>query len=212
MHVVDDVELGERMKTERDYGTRWTRVVLPVVAMSLPAWHATTAHAYDATEKPSTTSFKITSAAFPAMATIPKKYTCEGAETSPPLEWTGAPAQTKSFVFIEDDPDAPDPAAPKKTWVHWVLYAIPAGVTRLAEGASSARPAGTKAGTNDFGKTTYGGPCPPKGRHRYFHKIYALDTVLEFPGVAPKKADVEVAMKGHVLAQAQLVGTYQKGR
>lgn len=158
-------------------------------------------------------SFKITSPAFAAMTPIPKKYTCEGPETSPPLEWAGAPSGTKSFAFIEDDPDAPDPAAPKRVWVHWVLYAIPISVTRLAEGASgSGLPKGIGVGTNDFGKAAYGGPCPPKGRHRYFHKIYALDTVLAFPNTSPKKADVEAAMKGHVLATAELVGTYQKGQ
>ncbi|HVW25029.1 MAG TPA: YbhB/YbcL family Raf kinase inhibitor-like protein [Polyangiaceae bacterium] len=158
-----------------------------------------------------TSSLKITSPAFAAMGAIPKKYTCEGTEASPPLEWTGAPAGTKSYALIEDDPDAPDPAAPKRVWVHWVLYSIPASVTRLAEGASSSLPKGVKTGTNDFGKAGYGGPCPPKGRHRYFHKIYALDTVLDLAG-SPKKADVEAAMKGHVLAKAELVGTYQKGQ
>ena len=167
----------------------------------------------EAAEGSASSSLKITSPAFAQMGSIPKKYTCEGAETSPPLEWTGAPSTTKSFVLIEDDPDAPDPAAPKQVWVHWVLYGIPVAATRLAEGASSgALPKGAKAGTNDFGKTQYGGPCPPKGRHRYFHKLYALDVVLDFPGASPKKAEVEAAMKGHVLAKAELVGTYQKGQ
>ena len=160
-----------------------------------------------------TASFKITSTAFAAMGAMPKKYTCEGSETSPPLEWTGAPPHTKSFVVIIDDPDAPDPAAPKRVWVHWVVYGIPASVTRLAEGASSSGlPPGAKAGKNDFGNTNYGGPCPPIGRHRYFHKIYALDNVLDFADRSPGKADVEAAMKGHVLARAELVGTYQKGK
>lgn len=162
-------------------------------------------------EGSTTSSLKITSPAFASMGAIPKKYTCEGAEVSPPLEWSGAPAGTKSYALIEDDPDAPDPAAPKRVWVHWVLYSVPASVSRLAEGGSSSLPKGVKTGTNDFGKAGYGGPCPPKGRHRYFHKIYALDTVLDLPGI-PKKADVEAAMKGHVLAKAELVGTYQKGQ
>jgi Raf kinase inhibitor-like YbhB/YbcL family protein len=179
---------------------RWSKALTATIALITPMALAT----------PS--SFKVTSPAFSSMGAIPKKYTCEGGDTSPPLEWTGAPAGTKSFVLVEDDPDAPDPAAPKRVWVHWVVYAIPPTVTRLAEGASSALPKGAKAGTNDFGKTQYGGPCPPKGRHRYFHKVYALDTVLDLPGASAKKADVESAMKGHVLAEAELVGTYQKGQ
>jgi Raf kinase inhibitor-like YbhB/YbcL family protein len=179
---------------------RWSKALTAAIALITPMALA------------GASSFKVTSPAFSAMGAIPKKYTCEGSDTSPPLEWTGAPSGTKSFVLIEDDPDAPDPAAPKQVWVHWVVYAIPAAVTKLAEGASGALPKGAKAGTNDFGKTQYGGPCPPKGRHRYFHKVYALDTVLDLPAGSAKKAEVEAAMKGHVLAQAELVGTYQKGQ
>ena len=163
-------------------------------------------------KSPSSTSFTITSPGFKEMGEMPKKYTCEGSDTSPPLEWSGAPSSTKSFALIVDDPDAPDPAKPQRVWVHWVLYAIPPTTTKLAEGAStSGLPEGTKVGKNDWSKTTYGSPCPPIGRHRYFHKIYALDKVLEFPS-SPTKAEVESAMKGHVLAHAELVGTYQKGR
>ncbi len=131
---------------------------------------------------------------------------------SPPLEWSGAPAGTRSFALIVDDPDAPDPKAPKTTWVHWVLYDIPAGATGLPAGVDSkSLPPGTREGLNDWKRTGYGGPCPPVGRHRYFHKLYALDTVLGDLG-RPTKAKLEAAMKGHVLAQAELVGRYQRGR
>lgn len=157
-------------------------------------------------------SLAILSLAFAANGAIPAQYTCEGADRSPPLSWSGAPPGTKSFALVVDDPDAPDPAAPRMTWVHWVLYDIPAGATALPEAvAPSALPAGTREGTNDWGRTGYGGPCPPIGRHRYFHKLYALDTVLGDLG-RPRKAALEKAMKGHILAQAQLVGTYQKSR
>lgn len=161
-------------------------------------------------EKEGAMALSVQSPAFASMAGIPRKYTCEGSDTSPPLEWSGAPANTKSFVVLVEDPDAPDPAAPQRIWVHWLLYAVPPTVHRLPEGAASAGlPAGIKVGKNDWGKETYGGPCPPKGRHRYFHKVFALDTVLSFPG-APTKADVVSAMQGHVVAQAEVVGTYEK--
>ncbi|HSE13568.1 MAG TPA: YbhB/YbcL family Raf kinase inhibitor-like protein, partial [Rudaea sp.] len=153
----------------------------------------------------------LTSPAFGAGQPIPKKYTCEGGDRSVPLAWTGAPAATKSFALIVDDPDAPDPAAPRMTWVHWVLYNVPATATSLAEGSSSASlPAGAVEGRNDFGRVRFGGPCPPVGRHRYFHKLYALDVVLP-SGKALDKPALEAAMKGHVLAHAELMGTYQKG-
>ena len=157
-------------------------------------------------------SLAILSLAFAAHGAIPAQYTCEGADRSPPLAWSGAPPGTKGFALVVDDPDAPDPAAPRMTWVHWVLYDIPAGATALAEAVKpSALPAGTREGTNDWGRAGYGGPCPPIGRHRYFFKIYALDTVLGDLG-RPRKAALEKAMQGHILAQAQLVGTYQKAR
>ena len=143
-------------------------------------------------------------------ATIPAQYTCEGDDISPPLAWTGAPAGTKSLVLIVDDPDAPDPAAPRMTWVHWVLYNLPAAAAGLAEAIEpSALPRARARALNDWGRTGYGGPCPPIGRHRYFHKLYALDTVLPDLG-RPRKAALEKAMKGHVLGEAVLVGTYQK--
>jgi len=157
-------------------------------------------------------SLVLTSAAFAALGAIPTLHTCEGRDVSPALAWTGVPAAAKSLVLIVDDPDAPDPNAPKMTWVHWVLYNLPPDASGLAEGiAPSALPAGTREGKNDWKRTGYGGPCPPIGRHRYFHKLYALDTLLPDLGPATK-AEVEAAMKGHVLAQAELVGTYQKQR
>ena len=153
-------------------------------------------------------SMTLTSSAFADNGTIPAKYTCEGQDLSPPLAWSGVPANARSLVLIVDDPDAPDPAAPKMTWVHWMLYDIPAGASGLAEGVT-ALPAGTREGLNDWQRTGYGGPCPPVGRHRYFHKLYALDVALPDLG-RPTKAKLEAAMKGHVVAQAQLIGTYQK--
>lgn len=152
----------------------------------------------------------ITSSAFVHEGPIPAKYTCEGIDVSPPLTWTGAPSGTKSLVLVVDDPDAPDPTAPKMTWVHWVLYDIPPATTSVAENADKlGLPPGTKVGINDWRRQAYGGPCPPIGSHRYFHKLYALDTTL--PALtAPTKADVETAMKGHILAEAVLMGTYQK--
>jgi Raf kinase inhibitor-like YbhB/YbcL family protein len=152
----------------------------------------------------------ISSPAFGAGASIPAVYTCEGRDASPPLEWRGIPGGTKSLALIVDDPDAPDPRAPKMTWVHWVLANLPPGTSGLPEGvARGALPAGTVEGLNDWKRTGYGGPCPPIGRHRYFHKLYALDTVLD--GLdRPTKSQVEAAMKGHVLAHAELIGTYEK--
>jgi Raf kinase inhibitor-like YbhB/YbcL family protein len=130
---------------------------------------------------------------------IPSKYTCEGANISPPLAWDGVPEGTKSLVLIIDDPDAPDPKAPQMVWVHWVVYNIPPDTKGLPENASNAGlPEGTELGLNDFKKTAYGGPCPPIGRHRYFHKLYALDITLELRRAS--KPEIELAMKGHRLA------------
>lgn len=158
------------------------------------------------------TSLQISSSVFAHGESIPRQFTCEGADHSPPLSWSGAPAATRSFALIVDDPDAPDPAAPKMTWVHWVLYNLSAGTTGLAEGVSPhALPSGTLQGKNDWKRTGYGGPCPPIGRHRYFHKLYALDCMLP-DLVEPNKDHLLRAMKGHVLAQAELVGTYEKQR
>jgi Raf kinase inhibitor-like YbhB/YbcL family protein len=154
---------------------------------------------------------KITApGAFEHDGPIPRRHTCEGDDVSPPLAWSQVPAAAKSLALIVDDPDAPDPAAPKMTWVHWVLYNIPASATGLAQGvAAKGLPAGTREGLNDWKRTGYGGPCPPIGRHRYFFKLYALDIVLPDLGRAAK-AHVERAMKGHVVGEATLIGTYQK--
>ncbi|MDF3838717.1 YbhB/YbcL family Raf kinase inhibitor-like protein [Cupriavidus basilensis] len=155
-------------------------------------------------------SLTLTSTAFANGSEIPAGHTCEGADTSPPLAWSGVPAGTRSLALIVDDPDAPDPAAPLMTWVHWVLYDIPPDGAGLAGGiAPASLPGGTREGVNDWHRTGYGGPCPPLGRHRYFFKLYALDAVLPDLGKA-SKATLEKAMHGHVLAQAALVGTYQK--
>jgi Raf kinase inhibitor-like YbhB/YbcL family protein len=153
-------------------------------------------------------SMNLTSPAFAHNAEIPAKYTCEGNDVSPPLAWSGVPANAKSLALIVDDPDAPDPAAPKRTWVHWVVYNLPPNAGSLPEGAKQL-PAGALSGLNDWKRTGYGGPCPPVGRHRYFHKLYALDTMLPDLGKATKDK-LEAAMKTHVVAQAELVGTYQK--
>ena len=155
-------------------------------------------------------SLVLTSAAFAPGAAIPAQHTCEGRDVSPALAWTSVPESTASLALIVDDPDAPDPAAPKMTWVHWVLYNLPAATRGLPEAVSRADlPMGTREGTNDWKRTGYGGPCPPIGRHRYFHKLYALDVVLPDLGPATK-AQLEAAMKSHVVAQAELMGTYQK--
>ena len=151
---------------------------------------------------------RMTSAAFHDQGAIPALYTCEGKDISPPLTWSELPAGTKSLALIVDDPDAPDPAAPKMTWVHWILYNLPPSTGGLAEGAK-VLPAGTKEGLNDWKRTGYGGPCPPIGHHRYFHKLYALDIVL--PDLRqPTKTRLEEAMNGHIIAEARLMGTYQK--
>ena len=149
----------------------------------------------------------LSSSAFRANQPIPTRYTCAGEDISPPLAWAGVPAGTKSLVLIIDDPDAPDPRHPQRVWVHWLVYNLPADCTGLTE--ATALPPGTRAGRNDWNRPDYGGPCPPIGRHRYFHKLYALDIAL--PDLKqPTKSQLEQAMQGHVLAQAELVGTYQK--
>ncbi len=156
-------------------------------------------------------ALSLSSPAFVPGGEIPELFTCEGQDLSPALDWTGVPEAAKSLVLIVDDPDAPDPKAPKLTWVHWVLYNLPPTARGLPQAVGRNLPAGTREGTNDWKRTGYGGPCPPIGRHRYFHKLYALDTVLPDLGAAPK-AEVEAAMKGHVIAHAELMGTYQKKR
>ena len=155
---------------------------------------------------------KLTSSAFPHQGEIPSRYTCDGDDISPPLFWSGVPAGAKSLVLIVDDPDAPDPKAPRMTWVHWLLYNIPPTVTELPEHiAPKNLSKGTLEGVNDWKRTGYGGPCPPIGRHRYFHKLYALDTLLPDMN-RPTKAKLESAMQGHILSVAEIVGTYQRSR
>ena len=155
-------------------------------------------------------TLSITSSVFTHGGEIPAGYTCQGEDIAPPLEWTGVPENAESLVLIVDDPDAPDPEAPRMTWVHWVLYNIPPDAAGLPEDATSLDLSPeTLEGLNDWKRTGYGGPCPPIGRHRYFHKLYALDTRL--PDLKkPTKAALEKAMKGHVIAKAELVGTYEK--
>ena len=137
---------------------------------------------------------------------IPPRHTCEGQDIAPALSWTGAPPGTKSFAVIVDDPDAPDPKAPKTTWVHWVVFGLQPSCTGIPEGGKL--PPGAKQGLNDWKKATYGGPCPPIGRHRYFFKLYALDVEPKLE--QPTRVELERAMEGHILAKAELVGTYQK--
>ncbi|WP_292037887.1 YbhB/YbcL family Raf kinase inhibitor-like protein [Massilia sp. UBA6681] len=155
-------------------------------------------------------SLVLASSDFSARSSIPVEHTCDGADRSPSLSWSGAPAAAKSFALVIDDPDAPDPAAPKMTWVHWVLYNIPPEANGLSGGVPEAElPRGTRSGLNDWKRTAYGGPCPPVGRHRYFHKLYALDVVLPDLG-HPTKKQLEQAMLGHILEQCELVGTYER--
>ena len=154
--------------------------------------------------------FILTTTAFKDGAPIPGKYTCDGVDVSPPLAWSGAPAGTRSFALIADDPDAPG-----GTWVHWVLYNLPAEVSELPENIAKVESldlGGARQGRTDFRRPGYGGPCPPPGpAHRYFFKLYALDTRLELKAGAQKK-DVEAAMQGHVLGSAQLMGTYARAK
>lgn len=154
--------------------------------------------------------FTLTSPVFADNGEIPILYTCEGEDISPPLRWTGVPPEAKSLVLIVNDPDAPDPAHPKMTWLHWVLYNLPAELTGLAEGISRL-PGTSVTGVNSWNRHNYGGPCPPIGRHRYFFKLYALDRLLDrlVPGSGEQ---VEAAMRGHVLSSTQIMGTYQKTR
>jgi Raf kinase inhibitor-like YbhB/YbcL family protein len=155
-------------------------------------------------------AFSIQSSEFDHGASIPTVYTCMGEDISPPLSWKDVPAGTRSLALIVHDPDVPDPDNPVRIWVHWVLYNMPADVTALAENTASAElPPGTLQGMNDWNRTGYGGPCPPIGRHRYFFRLYALDAVLDDLH-QPDKDELEEAMRGHIIAEAELVGTYQK--
>ena len=151
-------------------------------------------------------TMKLSSSAFAASGAIPSAHTCEGQDVSPALEFSGAPQGAKSLALVVHDPDAPDPKAPKTDWVHWVLYDLAPDTRALAEGSA---PKGAREGLNDWKQPGWRGPCPPIGRHRYFFKLYALDAMLG-DLKQPTKAALEKAMKGHVLAHAELVGTYQK--
>ena len=151
--------------------------------------------------------FSLRSGAFHPLGEIPRQYTCEGTDRAPPLSWSDAPEGTKSFALIVDDPDAPDPKAPKMTYVHWVVYDLPPATTGLPE--AEPYPPGTREGKNDWKRTGYGGPCPPIGRHRYFFKLYALDALLGDLG-SPTKETLEKAMGGHILEKTELIGTYEK--
>jgi Raf kinase inhibitor-like YbhB/YbcL family protein len=151
---------------------------------------------------------KLTSSAFEDHGSIPRKYTCEGADVSPPLTIEGVPTSTRSLALIVDDPDAPDPAAPQMTWVHWVLYDLPPETNSLQEGVSAAA-LHARDGRNDWKRTGYGGPCPPIGRHRYFFKLFALDRKLGDLH-RPTATELQSAIAGHVVAEVSLTGTYQK--
>ncbi len=180
---------------------RWPFVIIQIVLVFLIV---------SANAKEVDPIMKLTSPSFENQGEIPKKYTCDGEDIPSALTWSNVPEGTKSFALIVDDPDAPDPANPRMTWVHWVMYNIPATIRSLPEAANEKDlPKGTLQGLNDWKKTGYGGPCPPVGKHRYFHKLYALDIVL--PDLKqPTKAKLEKAMEGHVLSRAELVGLYQR--
>ena len=154
---------------------------------------------------------RITSPSFTHGGEIPREHTCEGSGVSPALVFSEVPEGTVSLALIVDDPDVPDPKHPRRVWVHWVLYDLAPRCGGLPQGVgASGLPPGTQHGTNDWGRTGWGGPCPPNGRHRYFFKLFALDVALGRRGLLAKGALLE-AMEGHVVASAELVGTYQKG-
>ncbi len=155
---------------------------------------------------------KLMSSSFAHEGKIPRKHSCEGADVSPPLAWTDVPPAAMSLALIVEDPDAPDPRAPRTVWAHWVVYDLPPTIRELPEGVTGPAQLGTgvRVGRNDFRRAAWGGPCPPVGRHRYFFKLYALDCTLGDRGGA-SRSDLERAMQGHVLAEAALMGTYQKG-
>ena len=156
-------------------------------------------------------SIVLMSSQFTANGAIPAAHTCQGADKSPALHWSGVPATAKSLALVVVDPDAPDPKAPKMTWTHWAIYNLPPTATALPDGATKATlPPGTREANNDWGQPGWRGPCPPVGRHRYFFKLYALDVVLP-PIAGADRAKLEAAMKGHVVAEGQLIGTYEKG-
>ena len=155
-------------------------------------------------------AFEVTADAFQHDGNIPILHTCDGEDISPPLRWQDVPSATKSFALIADDPDAP-----MGTWVHWLVYDIPASARELKAGIppSEALSDGSRQGSTNFGRSGYGGPCPPPGKpHRYYFKLYALDTLLNLPPAQATKSELLKAMEGHVLQEAQLMGRYQRKR
>jgi Raf kinase inhibitor-like YbhB/YbcL family protein len=186
---------------------RIVALVLGCAVWSVMRGSAGTAGAYE-----ETMSFHLTSPSFGPAQPIPARHTSDGEDVSPGLRWTDPPSGTRSLALVVHDPDAPDPRAPKRDWVHWILYDLPADARSLAEGAQAATlPRGAREGRNDWGETGWRGPSPPIGRHRYFFDLYALDSVLPDLGT-PSLRDLEAAMKGHVLGTATLMGTYAKGQ
>jgi len=180
---------------------KWLFIISHLVLLYL----ATSANAAEVN-----TGMKLTSPSFKNQEVISKKFTCDGKNISPALEWSGVPKGAKSFVLVVDDPDAPDPNNPKIVWVHWVLYNIPATVTSLRGGVKDKDlPDGTLQGLNDWKRTGYGGPCPPIGQHRYFFKLYALNIILSDLN-HPTTEILERAMEGHILGKAELIGLYQR--
>ncbi len=151
-------------------------------------------------------TLQVTSSAFGANGTIPIEHTGDGQDLAPPLAWTAPPPGTKSIAILVEDPDAPNPAAPQRTWAHWIVTGIPPTTTMLPGG--DRLPAGAVAGTNDWGERKWMGPMPPVGRHRYFFKVYALDIALDAPGIT--RLELLAAMKGHILAEGEVIGTYEK--
>jgi Raf kinase inhibitor-like YbhB/YbcL family protein len=154
-------------------------------------------------------AFTLTSSKFEHQAEIPAVYTCDGSDMSPPLQWTGVPAKTQSLALVLEDPDATEP--PRRMWTHWVVFNIPPITHALHESVRARRdlPRGAREGTNDWQRVGYSGPCPPSGRkHHYLFKLFALDVVLDLE--APTQPDLEREMHGHVLARAELIGTYER--
>ena len=156
------------------------------------------------------TTMELYSPDFQHLSTIPPRFTCEGEDISPQLTIMNIPSKAKSLALIVDDPDAPDPKAPKMTWVHWILYNIPPNISVIPRAVKNENlPSGTLIGLNDWKKPTWGGPCPPIGEHRYFFKLYALDKMLDLVEHATKK-ELENKMKGCIIARSELIGVYEK--
>lgn len=190
---------------ENDSQITLTLLLLALLLMFLPGCTAGEEAAQPAEEE-SAMSIELTSPAFAHGEAIPARYSCDGDDISPPLQWQNVPAGTESLALIMDDPDAP-----RGTWVHWVLYDLPPETSELPENAAMAGslPGGSSQGTNSWNRLGFGGPCPPSGTHRYFFKLYALDTQLDLAAGATKD-QLLVAMEGHILGQGELVGTYAR--